>query len=628
MTAPTLLHCDLCILAYQLYHQSVIWPLDPWYEVLARGMSDRRTLFMKRVHTFAGKLPSRSDRDLYGGPGVVGGIGSSNDALDPILTNYSQIRPHEAAFSGDGEVFIGIKAPSYLTQTIRRVSVCLHATPYKSTFPHGAVGVQEILDTGEGSDELIAFEGGTGSYNESEPAWSLMGYVLKRTRADHSWDCHIVFRGSRSGNAVRAATSGMNGPIHDPSGNADWVSDMGAKLRADPYIGGDVAAGFAGAVKRCMGTIQYALRTLHKRHGAPKSISIAGHSLGAALACLCLGATNEGSVAAELVKVLPEWDFRLAQGYFYALPPVGTESYCKQYTSGIGARTTAPYVAGDMVVECSLTVPKNERGTGGKWAARFSDAYSPFVLDRMPRPAGANDNENSHEIYLIRLALLKKLADAKEIVPSGERTVTPWATFTTFGGMLEGRAVSLGAGEPAAMLSRDNLRAVLSNYAFAKHFRAFLAMLKDVVADPKSYRGAHLDETYKLAGERVALALEMATKIDSDDPEVVADTAATQVAAMIGFEPKSELTRKGWRVLKKAMLEKDGAAVLAADELLGLDFNVRIGLGIALATFEEKTSTKFGDLLAMPELAMCFEVELPDVSEWQKLAARRAAVSK
>ena len=29
-----LLHLDLCVLAYQLYHQSVIWPLDPWYEFL------------------------------------------------------------------------------------------------------------------------------------------------------------------------------------------------------------------------------------------------------------------------------------------------------------------------------------------------------------------------------------------------------------------------------------------------------------------------------------------------------------------------------------------------------------------------------------------------------------------
>ena len=57
-----LLHCDLCILAYQNYHQAVIWPLDPWYEVLARGGTDRRTLFMKAVHALASpaKLTSRT----------------------------------------------------------------------------------------------------------------------------------------------------------------------------------------------------------------------------------------------------------------------------------------------------------------------------------------------------------------------------------------------------------------------------------------------------------------------------------------------------------------------------------------------------------------------------------------
>jgi hypothetical protein len=54
------LACDLFILAYQLNHQSVIWPPDPWYEVLARGAIGRRAHFMGRVHAHARTLPLRS----------------------------------------------------------------------------------------------------------------------------------------------------------------------------------------------------------------------------------------------------------------------------------------------------------------------------------------------------------------------------------------------------------------------------------------------------------------------------------------------------------------------------------------------------------------------------------------
>ena len=112
-----LLNCDLCILAYQLYHQSVLWPLDPWYEVLARGATNRRTRFMEKTHEYARGRGARGD--LYAGPACVGGQGDSNATLDPVLTNFSQLRPRDPAFTGDGAVFIALQAPGYLVNSIR-----------------------------------------------------------------------------------------------------------------------------------------------------------------------------------------------------------------------------------------------------------------------------------------------------------------------------------------------------------------------------------------------------------------------------------------------------------------------------------------------------------------------------
>src|SRR5689334_14916345 len=127
MVPDVLLNCDLAILAYQLYHQSVIWPLDPWYEVLARGATDRRTRFKERTHAYARTLPARSQTHLYSGPACLGGLGASNTALDPIITNFRQIRPRDPAWTGDGAVFIAMKAPSYIVNSIARVSACTYA---------------------------------------------------------------------------------------------------------------------------------------------------------------------------------------------------------------------------------------------------------------------------------------------------------------------------------------------------------------------------------------------------------------------------------------------------------------------------------------------------------------------
>ena len=379
-----------------------------------------------------------------------------------------------------------------------------------------------------------------------------MGFVLKRTRADGKWDAHIVFRGSRSGNATRALIGATDGPFSGPAGNADWVTDMASELKQDDTIGGAVAVGFAASLKRCLGPLHHALQHLHKKYGAPQSVQVTGHSLGAALANICTAALTSGSADVQLAKRLPDWPAASLRGYFMALPPVGTEAFCDAFKQRMGDRASAPYVADDPVVECSKSVSLTKTAFMGWLGARMgSGGYTAGKLDRMPRPDGTVSGENSHEIYLIRTALVKKLADAKTQIPQTVSAATPWATYITFADMLDGKAASHFVGDAPKIVTRENLRRVLVNYHFADHFASFLDMLKSIVADPKAYRGVHGDKQYQLAAERVALALDMAGKIDSKDPAGIADNVATQVAALLAFHVKKEFVQKGWKVVRR-----------------------------------------------------------------------------
>ena len=302
------------------------------------------------------------------------------------------------------------------------------------------------------------------------------------------------------------------------------------------------------------------------------------------------------------------------QGYLLALPPVGNKDYCAGYNGNAAGRVVAPYVAGDPVVECSKSVSFGDTGAAGWAGARLgSGGYTPGTLERLPRPMGARSDENSHEIDLIRAALLGKAQRAQVVLAEGMRNVTPWATYVSFADMLDGRPVSYAAGGAANIVTRDNLRRVLTNYRFARHFEAFLDMLKSAVADPKGYRGYHQDATYQLAGERVLVALEMCGHIDSDNRDVIVDTVGTQVAALLGYAVKKEYVRQGWKVRKQPVADGDGVA-LTADALLGQDFNTRIGLGLILRALEQKENTRLADYEKTPELKLCLEVALPDVS--------------
>jgi hypothetical protein len=618
---PILVNCDLCILAYQLYHQSAIWPIDPWYEILARGASNRRTLFKTAVHAWA----SQRQEAGYAGPASLGRVGTSNQTLDPIITNYNQISPREPTWNGDGAVFIGIKTPSYIVDSIQRASVTRYVGAWRPAWPHGIKLTAPVKEYGSGADELIAFEGGTGAFRGTEAAWSLMGFVLKRTRQDGSWTAHIVFRGSRSGNATRAVMKSGDGLINGPQGNPDWITDLASKPVNDPYVGGMVAEGFAGALKRSWGTLFSALKLLNGKYGAPAEIHVAGHSLGGALAAVCCASISTGTPGVELRRELAAWPWDAVQGYFYAVPPVATQSYCAQINGRLRGQLFAPYVKGDPVVECSKSVGISQTGGLGfaGWAMG-SGGYSIGALDRLPRPGGAHSSENSHELYLIRHAIISKYCQLHlQPIPAAVRSATCWATFATFRDLLDGKAVSFVDGEAPAMINRQNLRSTLVNSGFARHFTQFLTMLKEVVENRGSYRGYHQAATLALAGERVALALEMCEHITSPQAAVVADTVATQVAALCAFSAETRLTLRG-RVLKR---DENGGVAMEADALLGMGFNTRIGIGLMLRALAENATITVADFERQPELEACLTVFLGDVDKWQKKKSQAQALA-
>ncbi len=71
----SLLNCDLAILAYQLYHQATVWPLDPWYEILAHPLSNRRTATLSAIHQNLAALVHIDAVGHYSGPAAPMALG-------------------------------------------------------------------------------------------------------------------------------------------------------------------------------------------------------------------------------------------------------------------------------------------------------------------------------------------------------------------------------------------------------------------------------------------------------------------------------------------------------------------------------------------------------------------------
>src|SRR5271166_1673423 len=243
---------DLCIFSYHLHAQTLIWPMDPYYEQMelmgAFAAEKRREIFMKKVRE---KTTKRTD--LHGPASCQGDLSSgwpSNEFLEPIISDYSRIYPWRPSFTRperEKAPWVVYNTPSRITDSINVVKMFRYDTnagPYKGT---GAIGGGETTQ-------------------KQYPLWSIMGFALTRTVTDVeldlrtkdvkkpkpvSYDIYIVFRGSRSGE-LRKWEAGAQ-----KMGNPDWVTDWDLfTLIGDADISerGKVCRGFGTSIKTMLPT--------------------------------------------------------------------------------------------------------------------------------------------------------------------------------------------------------------------------------------------------------------------------------------------------------------------------------------------------------------------------------------
>jgi hypothetical protein len=487
----TIKELDLCTLAYQLYHQSLCLPLDPWYDIVSRVGSDRRTNTCRFTHDYAATLGKQSGsgsmQGYYSGPAGARNWQDSNLNLDPILTNYKRIDAALPAFTRDGERLVALVAPPYVTRNIRMIDgVRYKARP--TAFPCNDIEQFQIRRYPAGEDHLIVFEGGTGVAGNSYPAWSLMGFVLMQKTAT-GYDAHIVFRGSRSGSALSKTVWRAQDVVGDAKGNPDWITDLrGVKQIEQPLISrvGKVTEGFAEALPTMLGPISACCKFLAQEYPAPEHIFVTGHSLGAGLASQFVSAVLQGSYGDELRRSAKAWPWDKTTLIAFAQPIPGDPSWATSFDKA--SPTSEHYwVEGDSVVEA----------TSNRIVGLFIDkGEHSGSQNKLGEIAGCKDNP--HEVYVIRAALLKKLATVNAALSQQLGRENTWAYYDCFSKMLTGQCSSYvypGAPTPK-IVTEESLRKILQSGNFESEFDNWLEQVyAKMIADKSSYIGFKLQST-------------------------------------------------------------------------------------------------------------------------------------
>ena len=394
---------DLCVLAYQVYGQSLIWPLDPFYEEWSRPGASRRDNVMESIHkACAGQVQLRGPGSTRGWP--------TNTQLDPILTDYSRVNPTQATIVSDGTSHRLMRAHESMTNALAEIVVCEYQSQREGRpiEPHFS---QRVDLGGSAADRIYVFEGGTGAIDGKAHAWSLLGIVLDRTTAD-GYETHIAFRGSQSGDGHRAAYLGFAHEV----GNPDWVTDMEfLKTVADHRISprGEVTLGLRDSILSSLGSVVHCLEDIAARRGAPPAaLHITGHSLGGALAVQLAAALSIGSFRQALPESLRSWPLDTIKVTTFGAPKSGDGAFAEALSERVDARRV--WVHGDPIPE----FPDNEH------------VGVPVRLDN-----GRIGTVN-HEPTVTRRALLDELHRQNRFVDESIASHEPWQDFPDLGSAL------------------------------------------------------------------------------------------------------------------------------------------------------------------------------------------------
>jgi len=343
---------DLAILAYQLHGQSLVWPIDPYFEEHAGGRGTSRDTMLALVRDWAQRrgptqVAALAGLDAYRGPGVLAGL-ADNAAHDPIVYDYARIHPWSPAITNNDGRWTEYLTPDAITRRIRDV--------YVSARPIGGDGSTVELTAvppgrddadADATDVLCAFEGGTGDKGEpGQPAsYSLMGFVLIRDTGGGGYDIHVTFRGSRSGSASRAVLEALS--TTEAKGNPDWITDLGwddvdAATAGDITTVGGVHRGMARTMRIILpGAFQCLAKAAELRGPvAPTHIYVTGHSLGAGLAqhfasAVLLGNQyGPGGAGPAMPDALRAWPWTTLKLVTFSAPRAGDYDWAKALSEG------------------------------------------------------------------------------------------------------------------------------------------------------------------------------------------------------------------------------------------------------------------------------------------------------
>lgn len=435
----------MAALAYHVYHQTLIWPLDPFYEEWARPGSSRRDNMMAAVHD---QLPGQAD---LRGPGSTRGW-HANTELDPIVGDYRNVAPWRGAITNDGFNYRYLSAAPSLIATIADVTVCEYGGEQATAEPMLHAARSNPVASLDADDHLYAFEGATGSFDGKPPAWSLLGVVLERHVDDGAYDIHIGYRGSQSGDGHRA---GLQGMVLE-RGNPDWVTDMEVfKTRPDARISdqGSVVVGLRDSVVSSFGSLTACLSDISERNGRPpRVVRFCGHSLGAALATQACAAFTVGSFRRTLPASLEQWPWDTAALTTFGAPKAGDAAFATRLSSAVTARRI--WADGDPIVEFPL------------------NAHAGLEVPLRTDVTGFAN----HEVFVTRAAIVSRLRWDQVRGVHERCDHLPWQTFA-----------DLGSALAAAAANNDTLSELFPTMSTSAYDR-FVELAADVVGEPSSYR--------------------------------------------------------------------------------------------------------------------------------------------